>query len=200
MIIIIIKFIKDIMSRRYLKKIKRYIDIGNNSILTSNFRLNVRFGTHKRVSIGTDSILECNITFENKQGEIRIGDRVFIGGTKFHCINSIVIGNDVMFSWGCHVIDNNSHSLISNDRLNDLIAWKKGIEEGCIGKYKDWSVVQSAPIVIKDKAWVGFNSIIMKGVTIGEGAIVAAGSVVTKDVPDYAIVGGNPAKIIKYTT
>ena len=53
-------------------------------------------------------------------------------------------------------------------------------------------------IVVKDDAWIGFGSLIMSGVTIGQGAIVAAGSVVTKDVPPYAIVGGVPAKVIKY--
>lgn len=53
-------------------------------------------------------------------------------------------------------------------------------------------------IVVKDDAWIGFGSLIMSGVTIGQGAVVAAGSVVTKDVPPYAIVGGVPAKVIKY--
>ena len=53
-------------------------------------------------------------------------------------------------------------------------------------------------IVVKDDVWIGLGSIICSGVTIGQGAIIAAGSVVTKDVPSYAIVGGNPAKIIKY--
>ncbi|MES2651671.1 MAG: acyltransferase [Bacteroidota bacterium] len=54
------------------------------------------------------------------------------------------------------------------------------------------------PVVIKDFVWLGNNVTIIPGVTIGEGAIVAAGSVVVKDVPDCAIVGGNPAKLIKY--
>lgn len=54
------------------------------------------------------------------------------------------------------------------------------------------------PILIKRNAWIGMNAIIMKGVTIGEYAIVAAGAVVTKSVPDNAVVGGVPAKIIKY--
>ena len=53
-------------------------------------------------------------------------------------------------------------------------------------------------IVVEDDAWIGFGSIIMSGVTIGKGAVIAAGSVVTKDVPPYAIVGGVPAKVIKY--
>lgn len=53
-------------------------------------------------------------------------------------------------------------------------------------------------VVIEDGVWVGCNAIILKGVTIGRGAVVAAGAVVTKDVPQYVIVGGNPAKVIKY--
>ena len=55
-----------------------------------------------------------------------------------------------------------------------------------------------APIVINDDVWIGAGSIILAGVTIGKGAIVAAGAVVNTDVPDYAIVGGCPAKILKY--
>jgi len=54
------------------------------------------------------------------------------------------------------------------------------------------------PIVLGDDVWLGFNALIMSGVTISQGAIVAANSVVTKNVPPYAIVGGNPAGIIKY--
>lgn len=58
--------------------------------------------------------------------------------------------------------------------------------------------VTRGPIVLEDDVWVGFRSTIMSGVTIGRGAVVAAGAVVTKDVPPYAIVGGVPAKVIKY--
>jgi acetyltransferase-like isoleucine patch superfamily enzyme len=57
---------------------------------------------------------------------------------------------------------------------------------------------QKNPPVIGNDVWVGMNSVIMRGVVIGDGAVIAANSVVTKDVPPYAIVGGNPAKIIKY--
>ncbi len=58
--------------------------------------------------------------------------------------------------------------------------------------------ISKGDIIIKDDVWIGYRAIILSGVTIGQGAIVAAGAVVTKDVPPYAIVGGNPANIIKY--
>lgn len=54
------------------------------------------------------------------------------------------------------------------------------------------------PLIIEDEVWIGSNSMIFSGITVGKGAIIAAGAVVTKDVPPYAIVGGNPAHIIKY--
>ena len=105
-----------------------------------------------------------------------------------------------MFSWGCVIADNNAHSIVSKDRMNDVRDWKRGVKEGVIAKYKNWDKVKMAKITIKDKAWIGFNAIILKGVTIGEGAIVAAGSVVIKDVPDYTIVAGNPVIIVKQAT
>lgn len=62
-------------------------------------------------------------------------------------------------------------------------------------KVEAWT---KGPIIVKDDVWIGTDALILSGVTIGQGAIIAAGSVVTKDVPAYSIVGGNPAKVIKY--
>jgi acetyltransferase-like isoleucine patch superfamily enzyme len=67
-----------------------------------------------------------------------------------------------------------------------------------IGHPKEITNVDSAPIIIEDHVWISFNSIILKGVTIGKGAIIAAGSVVTKDVAPFTLVAGNPAKLIKH--
>ena len=62
---------------------------------------------------------------------------------------------------------------------------------------KDWGFVNTKPIKVCNDAWIGMNVIILKGVTIGEGAIVGAGSVVTKDVPAWTVVAGNPARVVK---
>ncbi len=70
-----------------------------------------------------------------------------------------------------------------------------GIEKA--SEYKRWDVVEMAPIVIADKVWLGMNVTVLKGVTIGEGSVVAAGSIVTKNVPPWTLVAGNPARIIR---
>ncbi len=149
------------------------------------------------MTIGNDSMVTGSFIFEKESGSISIGDRTFIGGGSFICIDGISIGNDVMISWGCTLMDNDAHSLVWEHRKDDVKSWKKGVEENKTGFYKDWTHVKSGKITIKDKAWIGFNCIILKGVTIGEEAVVAAGSVVTKDIPDFAVAAGNPAQIIK---
>ena len=65
---------------------------------------------------------------------------------------------------------------------------------------KNWKHVAHAPVRVKDKAWIGFNVSILKGVTIGEGAVIGACSVVTRDIPPYALAVGNPAKVIRSLT
>ncbi len=88
------------------------------------------------------------------------------------CFDSITIGNKVAISKGVTIRDSDNHSINGNKRI-------------------------SAPITIGDNVWIGLNATILKGVHIGNGAVVAAGAVVTKDVPEKALVGGVPAKIIK---
>ncbi len=177
---------------------KKFLKIGENSLI-SGINIQLRNAQENKIylQVGDESVIQGDFIFEKESGIINIGNNTFIGGGTFICIDSIDIGNDVMFSWGCTVADNNSHSTKWSERQHDVKEWKRGIDENKLGYYKDWTNVKSAPIVIKDKAWIGFNTIILKGVTIGEGSIVAAGSVVTKNVPDWTIVAGNPAQIIK---
>jgi acetyltransferase-like isoleucine patch superfamily enzyme len=126
-------------------------------------------------------------------GYISIGRYCYVGeGTRIWSGESVEIGDNVLISHNVHIIDSNSHELDFKERHE---TYKKIIFEGHPNERGN---ILSSKIVIKDDAWINFNSIILKGVTIGKGAVVAAGAVVTKDVPDFALVGGNPAKIIKF--
>jgi acetyltransferase-like isoleucine patch superfamily enzyme len=142
-----------------------------------------------KLFIGDRSIVSAYIYFERTNASISIGSETFIGKSCILAATDVVIGNNVLISSGVTVVDHNSHSIAYSERSSDVLDWKNS--------KKDWSNVVCKPVLISDKSWIGFNSIILKGITVGEGAIVGAGSVVTKDVPPWTIVGGNPAKIIR---
>lgn len=90
---------------------------------------------------------------------------------ELYCTERIEIGEDVIFGPGVILRDSDSHQIVGTN--------------------------STSPIIIGDHVWVGTRAIILKGVTIGNGAIIAAGTVVTKDVPNNCLVAGNPARIIK---
>lgn len=150
------------------------------------------------VAMKAQTIIKGSIHF-HRPGAFDIGARSYIGeNTEFHIATKIVIGDDVMISWGCTLIDTNMHSLHYKERQNDILI--SGRFNGFQASDKDWSSVKSSPIYVENKAWIGFNTIILKGVRIGEGSIVGAGSVVTKDVPAWTLVAGNPASVIRPLT
>lgn len=142
------------------------------------------------IRIGRNCLIEGTLVTETNDSKIVVADNVFIGGgSLLECIVSITIQDDVLISHGCTLADSNNHSVSFSIRQRDLADWKRG--------HHDWSRTESSPIVISRGAWIGMKAIVLKGVTIGEGAIVGAGSVVTKDVPPWTIVAGNPARIIR---
>ena len=145
--------------------------------------------TGNMLSVGEDSIVNAAVSFEDTGGTIQIGSRTFIGRSSLVCYRSIVIGDDVIMSWGITIVDHDSHSIDWEKRQHDVRDWSRG--------QKDWTHVAHAPVVLEDKAWIGFNVSILKGVTIGEGAVVGACSVVTKDIPPYALAVGNPARVVR---
>ena len=180
-----------------LKKNGNLLVENASNIQGASFEIRNYKPTVPNITIGKGCLISGKYVCEIPSAKITIGDNTFIGGGNFIATTAISIGSDVMFSWGCTVIDTNAHSLDWRDRLDDVKDWKRSVEDNKIGAYKDWSKVESKKIVIEDNVWIGFNCIILKGVTIGRGAIVAAGSVVTKDVAPFTLVGGNPAQKIK---
>ncbi|WP_294265007.1 acyltransferase [uncultured Sphingomonas sp.] len=145
--------------------------------------------TPARLSIGEGTICECSIVADRPEAEVSIGRNTFIGASNLIAARSITIGDDVLISWGCTIVDHHSHALDWPSRENDVRDWYQG--------KKDWSAVHQAPIIIGDRVWIGFNTIILAGVRVGNEAVIGCGSIVTRDVPDYAVVAGNPARIIR---
>jgi len=144
-----------------------------------------------RIVIGRDSHIRGDLVTETSESQIAIGNNVFIGGgSLLDCVVSIEIEDDVLISYQCLLADSDNHSHRYSVRKHDLSDWKDG------GRH-DWSKTISRPIRLCRGAWVGARSIILKGVTLGEGAVVGAGSVVTHDVAPYTIVAGNPARVIR---
>ena len=164
-----------------------------NAFVGRNSKINGRIEKRHKladIKIGSDCLISATIVAEIDASKISIGDRVFIGGQSLiSCLEKVTIGNDVLISYQVIIMDSDNHSLRASERLGDLSRWMDN-------KY-DWSHVNSSPVSIESKSWIGARSMILKGVVIGEGAIVSAGSVVTRSVPPYTLVGGNPARIIR---
>lgn len=129
---------------------------------------------HARFMIGDHVLLHRHTGFylDSSEAVIEIGDFTFINRrSEIMCKEHVKIGKHCAISWDVSIMDTDYHRM-----------------EGS---------TPTKPTIIEDHVWIGNKSIILKGVTIGTGAVVAAGSVVSRDVPAYALVAGVPAKIIK---
>ena len=147
---------------------KGTIEIGDNVVINTCRRSN---------QIGGDTRAILNTAH---RGHIKIGNRSGLSNCTIVSRESVTIGEDVRIGGSCRIYDTDFHAISFEERIE-----------------KNDSNVISKPIEIKDGAFIGAFSIILKGVTIGKHSVIGAGSVVTKDVPDGEVWAGNPAKFIK---
>lgn len=123
------------------------------------------------------------------EGRIVIGPRTYIGDD---CLLSAAVGieiaEDVLIAHGVQIFDNDSHPLDPAARISDYAA---------VHVHGTRSEIAAKSIRIGARAWIGFGAIVMKGVTIGENSVIAAGSVVTRDVPPNTVAAGNPVVVVK---
>lgn len=122
-------------------------------------------------------------------GTVRVGADCYLGDdTLLSCAAGITLESGVLLAHGAQIFDNDSHPVDAAARAADFKAVLQGGPR--VG-------IATAPVHIGRGAWVGMNALVFKGVTIGQGAVVAGGAVVVHDVPPFTLVGGNPARPLK---
>lgn len=155
-----------------------------------------RFMRSKRqpaVVLGQHVSCYAGVSFAlGENGMCEIGDFTLLNGALIMAEERILIGKHVLISWNVGIADSDFHPLDAAQRRIDTYAlapFYKGRPPR--------PPLKTAPVTIEDNAWIGMNAVILKGVTIGENSVVAAGAVVSKSVPANVVVAGNPAVIVK---
>ncbi|WP_375474551.1 acyltransferase [uncultured Nostoc sp.] len=142
--------------------------------------------------LGKGSAVYKDTMFDiGSRAQVKVGEYALIHGARIVCDAELKIGNYALISWQVVLMD--------TYRLPFDIAKRRKILERASSQLSQFSSadVPAQPIWIQDNVWIGFDSCILPGVTIGEGAIVGARSVVSEDVPPYTVVAGNPARIVR---
>lgn len=184
----------------YNKLYARYLWHRNSNV--ARFHKGTKFGIQSRlynssgdadkVQIGNGSLIDGILQVFLFADGLSIGKNCYIGqNSRIWCAERVVIGNDVLISHNVNIMDTDSHEI-------DLVERQKSARKQFIeGLPRTKGSVKTSPITIGDNAWISYNVSILKGVTVGRGAIIGCGSVVTHDIPEMCLAVGNPAKIIK---
>ena len=139
--------------------------------------------------VGERSLLHGRINFFGNGGEVQIGDDSMIGDNSILWSGCrIVIGNRCLVSHGVNIHDSDSHPLDARQRARQITQPES--EPRGAG-------ILSEPVTLGDDVWIGFQAILLKGVSIGQGSVVGAGSVVTRSVPAFSLAAGNPARVLR---
>ena len=170
-------------------KIPGNIEVGKNSVIDSSFCFQYFFSTlPTALKIGDHVTFWRTSISSDESAYISIGDFCYIANASIVCSEQISIGNYVFIAGGVTIADSDFHPITPAARLADTIALSP------VGDRRKRPVIRSAPVTIEDHVWIGPNAAIMKGVHVGEGAVIQPGSVVLEDVAPGAVVAGNPAK------
>ena len=187
------KWIEDLRRRRALRRSisSGSLILGERVTMTDTSRIQPHSPIHG-ISIGDDSHIAGQLLVMCGTGSISVGRECFVGeGARVWSASRVEIGDRVLIAHGVQMFDNRTHPLDARERHQQAQALLSR------GEMPDARLLDGKPIRVAEDAWIGANSIIGRGLTIGAASIVAAGSVVTRDVPAGAIVGGNPARLLE---
>jgi acetyltransferase-like isoleucine patch superfamily enzyme len=162
-----------------------YMGVGGGEIVIGN---NFKFSSGDNINPICRNLRGSILTMSN-DSRIEIGDNVAISSACIWAKERITIGNNVNIGGDCLLLDNDAHPHGFQQRRSDYLQ-----EVGWTNYQK---TIPTEPIEIGDDVWIGTRCIILKGVHIGARSIIAAGSVVVKDIPSDVIAGGNPCKVLK---
>jgi len=197
----IFNVLKSLSSQNSWDYYSQNVEIGSNVLIDSGSKIIFCFKPErgvKYITVGSGSQIFGEFTLLTKTSRIQIGQNTQIGASRFICQESISISDDVLISWGITFIDSDTHSPNIEDRVQDIADWHTASYEKGLNGFaaKDWSRVKAKPISIGNRVWIGFNSIILKGVDVGANSVIGAGSVVRFNVDPDTTVIGNPAQVI----
>lgn len=145
------------------------------------------------IRIGEGTVVRAHLMVFAHGGEIQIGDWCYLGeGARLWSAAGITIGDRVLISHDVELHDTNAHARSASERyvqFRELLA---------TGHQRALPNVARKAVVIGNDVWIGFRSVVLKGVVIGDGAIVAANSLVLDDVPPWTVVAGAPAQVVRH--
>ena len=172
-------------------KLDKIAIVGENAWIADDALILNNSQPKGQLRIGQNSRIMGSLLLFDFEGEIEIGNDCFVGpGTRIWSAKKIKIGDRVLIAHNVNIHDNISHSLNALERYTENTDF---ISSG-IHKEAD---LKAAEIIIGNDVWIGFNSIILRGVKIGDGAIIGAGSVVTEDVTPWTVNVGNPLRVVR---
>ena len=166
------------------------IEVGENTVIDSSACFRKYYSKLPvGLKIGSNVTLQGPGLAPEINGYIEIGDYCFISAASLAATEKIIIGNYVYIAGGVTIVDTDFHPIDPALRMRDTIAIST------IGDKTRRPQFDSAPVIIEDDVWIGYNATILKGVTIGKGSVIHPGSVVSKNVPAGSVVSGNPAEV-----
>ena len=124
-------------------------------------------------------------------GRVTLGEYALVHGARIICDDEIVIGSHALISWNVVLMDTYRFSKDPDVRRAELCQLPRQGPRVLSG------AAEPRRVVLEDNVWIGFDAVVLPGVTIGEGSVVGAKSVVTHDVPSYTVVAGNPARPVR---
>src|SRR5882724_5013585 len=164
-------------------------ELQQGAMLCRTAKIRNASGDSRKIAVGCHTRVLGELSTFAHGGEIRIGEWCYVGeGSRIWSAVSIEIGHRVLISHSVNIFDSLTHPLQASQRHRQA---KEIIERG----HPRELALGEQPVAIHDDAWIGAGAFVLRGVTVGQGAIVAAGAVVTRDVPAFSIAAGNPAVV-----